>query len=56
HLNTLMNKLTSGGSDFQGDHDSSMISSFKSVIQTQEQEIIELKETIRQLAEQLENQ
>ncbi|CAG8492245.1 15592_t:CDS:10 [Racocetra persica] len=49
-------KLTSGGSDFQGDHDSSMISSFKSVIQTQEQEIIELKETIRQLAEQLENQ
>ncbi|CAG8537684.1 11807_t:CDS:10, partial [Racocetra fulgida] len=43
------------GSDFQNDHDST-ISSFKSVIQIQEQEIIELKETIRQLAEQLENQ
>ncbi|CAG8447457.1 5180_t:CDS:10 [Dentiscutata heterogama] len=50
-------KLTSGaGNDFQGDHDSSMILSFKSVIQTQELEIIELKETIRQLAEQLEIQ
>ncbi|KAF0403962.1 vesicle tethering protein [Gigaspora margarita] len=47
-------KLTFGGSDFQGDHD--LISSFKSVIQTQELEIIEFKETIRQLAEQLEIQ
>ncbi|CAG8703134.1 2880_t:CDS:10, partial [Dentiscutata erythropus] len=50
-------KLASGaGNDFQGDHDSSVILSFKSVIQTQEQEITELKETIRQLAEQLEIQ
>ncbi|CAG8626774.1 9655_t:CDS:10, partial [Funneliformis mosseae] len=45
------------GSDYQGENDStSMIISYKDVIQTQEKEINQLKESIKQIENQLESQ
>ncbi|CAB5295888.1 unnamed protein product [Rhizophagus irregularis] len=45
------------GSDYQGDNDStSVIASYKDVIQTQEKELSQLKESIKQLEQQLESQ
>ncbi|RGB31138.1 hypothetical protein C1646_655929 [Rhizophagus diaphanus] len=45
------------GSDYQGDNDSTtVIASYKEVIQAQEKELSQLKESIKQLEQQLESQ